>query len=573
MDGIHNNVLNQPRPRMVRVTRSEPCPICERDDWCLVKPDKSAAICMRHGDGGAKEIQFKDGQIGYLHRLSDSVGFSTYEHPSHQAKPQPAIDWGRRAADAFDGAEDHRARLADLLGVTTESLTALGVGFDGSAWTFPEKDAAGKPIGISRRLVTPTKDGKNKLAARFSSRGLTYARGGHNTPGPILLVEGGSDAAALLSIGLCVIGRPSNTGGLPLLIELLEKHPDRDVIVIGERDEKPNGRWPGRSGAILTAERLAAGLGRPIYWALPPGGAKDARDYLNTLMPTIDARRLADLGKLFLSSLESTAIEPPELPKVEPYQEPTGELVELEVWRRDMGTARLETIDEPGLYFDRSPTGAGKSYADRDALRLAGKSLTLLPTHSNCRELAAELNVDGIDAVAFPKMDESTCRNLEDANSALQIGLSPAAAVCPTCPYREGCEYQEQKQAADKADHAIATHARAARGFGRLAKGKRFVSVHENAESMLRPMVLFRRDDLGVIAQVAWEAKDRETRQCDPTHGRRHATRDDRRRHRDRCSFDRRHDDSTEAMGTETMVGVPLLSSNNRRHANRQSQR
>lgn len=61
--------------------------------------------------------------------------------------------------------------LADQLGVSIDSLQRLGVGWSitDNAWTFPERDADGKLIGIIRRLW----DGR-KLAISGSKRGLVY---------------------------------------------------------------------------------------------------------------------------------------------------------------------------------------------------------------------------------------------------------------------------------------------------------------------------------------------------------------------------------------------------------------
>lgn len=85
--------------------------------------------------------------------------------------------------------------------------------------------------------------------------------------------------AAMLQAGCyCCIGRPSNSGGLILLTEMFNECPDRDVIVVGENDKKPNGEWAGRAAEPL-AKQLAQELGRPVSWALPKNG-KDARDVL-----------------------------------------------------------------------------------------------------------------------------------------------------------------------------------------------------------------------------------------------------------------------------------------------------
>ena len=53
---------------MKRVTKSEPCPICTKSDWCLYAEDGSAAICARTEQGSTKRC----GDAGWLHILRDN---------------------------------------------------------------------------------------------------------------------------------------------------------------------------------------------------------------------------------------------------------------------------------------------------------------------------------------------------------------------------------------------------------------------------------------------------------------------------------------------------------------------
>ena len=174
-------------------------------------------------------------------------------------------------------------KLAKALGVTPESLRLLHVGWrthDGNdergCWTFPEMDADGRVVGINRRYI----DGSKRMIAG-GQRGLYLPAGWRERPGPILICEGPTDAAALTAMGLAGIGRPSATGGVEHLAELLADVPkDRKIIVLGERDRKESGKWPGRDGAVGVAQKLTAKLGRKVLWALPPDGAKDVRAWL-----------------------------------------------------------------------------------------------------------------------------------------------------------------------------------------------------------------------------------------------------------------------------------------------------
>ena len=205
-------------------------------------------------------------------------------------------DWEALASKATAEAEKSGALpiLAQKLGVTEGSLAGLGVGFESSrhAWTFPERDGRGRIIGVALRYA----DGR-KGALSGSKRGLTYPAEFGSLPDPVFVVEGGSDAAAMGSLALEAVGRPSSTGGLDALIELLAAG-DRSIVVVGERDQKvPGGPWPGRDGAIRTAVSLSAALGRPVAWGLPPGDFKDSRAWLSGQTPVLEDRdSLEELG-------------------------------------------------------------------------------------------------------------------------------------------------------------------------------------------------------------------------------------------------------------------------------------
>lgn len=186
------------------------------------------------------------------------------------------------------------------------------------------------------------------------------------------------------------------------------------------------------------------------------------------------------------------------LPQVthEPYREPQGEVIPLDRLRQNLAEARLESLGRPGsIFFDGSMTGVGKSTADRIAMRRAGKSLTILPTHDACEELAQALVGVGLNAAAYPPIDASTCRKFgtdggdKEARMALEAGLNVGEAVCPECPLQRSCEYQRRRERARSAAHAVATHARAASGRFAVAEGMPVVFIHEDPLALLRPMV------------------------------------------------------------------------------------
>ena len=231
-----------------------------------------------------------DGQIGWLHRIGDRP---TMPRPS-RVKERRVSDGELHDRLALDIEIWHsrarqRNRLAAALGMSRASLDELIVGWDGQCWTFPEKNHRGLYIGVNRRHA----DGQ-KMCLLGSRRGLSYVAGWADRPGPILICEGGSDVAAGVTMGLCMIGRPSNTGGVEYLVKMLGHYLNRKMVVLAERDRKASVTvpghtadcpgcalcWPGKFGARSVAERLSKRLNRIVAWRFLPDGAKDIRAWL-----------------------------------------------------------------------------------------------------------------------------------------------------------------------------------------------------------------------------------------------------------------------------------------------------
>ncbi|HEY0984834.1 hypothetical protein [Schlesneria sp.] len=345
---------NRPQQKMIRVNPDQPCPVCGKPDWCLRSPDGDSAICPRVEEGAIKRA----GEAGWFHVLNHNGNWqSPRQSPARYSPPTtPARDWSAAVRGWQTSCGEQLDDLATQLGVTRESLELLGVGYDRvrKCWTFPEKDCNDKIIGILRR----DRDGEKKMLPN-SRRGLYVPSNWSALPGPMLLVEGASDTAAVLSMELCGIGRPSNTGGVDHLIGLLEDQPlDREIIVVGEWDRKSDGSWPGRTGAESTARQLAQALERPIGWALPPDRSKDTRTWLRTAPQGLPIDRL---GGLFLSGLNVHWLSPPPLYSTASQIEPE---VSLPCWRDAMLAVRIQHLAVPGCYLDASPTGSGKSLVD-----------------------------------------------------------------------------------------------------------------------------------------------------------------------------------------------------------------
>lgn len=219
------------KAKWIRVSRKEPCPVCEKPDWCSVCSSGEAVHCMRVESGHPVS------NGGWLHRLADPL----------PPKPPPRAvtkkrDWTEECRRMFEHRQAARTRfgLAEQLGVSVHSLYLLrvGIGWDDlgrefSSW--PSRDDRGVCIGYVRRYP-----GKRKLTNKGGSTGLFYVPKWYRHAGPILIVEGGSDVAACETHSLCAIGRFSNVGGARWIRPMLRKHAKgRRVIVIGEQDEKP----------------------------------------------------------------------------------------------------------------------------------------------------------------------------------------------------------------------------------------------------------------------------------------------------------------------------------------------
>jgi len=283
------------------VSRESPCPVCGKTDWCTV--GARFVHCMRM----ESERTCEGG--GWLHR-KDADEKHAPSTPISAPKVSDEVmrnRWTPIALAAEKSGIDRLPQLAVQLGVSVESLRKLHVGYanlQGSwCWTFPERNARGWIVGIQRRLVAPKEGHRDKLCAKGSRRGLTYCDDWHQYPGPIWIVEGGSDVAAGITIGWCVVGRLSNIGGLRQLAELLHAHRKRKMIVVAERDKKPklyvqqmqpphdakcrccNRCWPGLYGARQLAHQLSKRLGSHVVTRFAPNHAKDLREYVQKQGP------------------------------------------------------------------------------------------------------------------------------------------------------------------------------------------------------------------------------------------------------------------------------------------------
>lgn len=129
-------------------------------------------------------------------------------------------------------------------------------------------DVWGNVIGFRLRL----EDGK-KLSIRGGRAGLFVpSKLAGADMGRLMVTEGPTDCAALLDLGFEAVGRPSCTGGVSLLAELVRRYRPGEVVIVSDADT------PGRRGAESLATALLPYV-RALRVICPPAGIKDAREW------------------------------------------------------------------------------------------------------------------------------------------------------------------------------------------------------------------------------------------------------------------------------------------------------
>ncbi len=233
-----------------------------------------------------------------------------------KAAKLPPEEWERRSkiyAEQFSDSKKSCTRLATALALPEsvfDLFEEVGVRPDGDhpegpCWTFPERDENHRIIGFSVRLFD-----HKKRSEKDGERGLLIPVGWQDRPGALYLPEGVTDVLALTAAGLAAVGRASVSINPDILIGFINKHvpKGRQIVWIGENDQKPNGDWPGLKSRGL-AVRLAAATGRPIHFALSPGTEKDPRAWLTKLVG--DGCQWDEVGQRFVECIKPELIEPP----------------------------------------------------------------------------------------------------------------------------------------------------------------------------------------------------------------------------------------------------------------------
>lgn len=478
----------------IRSTPSEPCPVCGRSG-CSYSDDRVLLVCWR-GNGGTSVAGWRyvgpgksGGETYALEAGGDRGVFSSLVRLPDRISGSAV--WEARVAGYLEhaDADQRRRELAADLGVDVWSLAGLSVGWKPGAhgvgaWTYPQRSADGAIVSVGLRLDRAedrqrydSDGGRTKSPA-----GLIYVPGRWlASTGPVLVVEGMTDVAALDSLRLDAVGHPGNSPRGPLLDELerlLRAVPDdRPIVAVAERDpgREDDQDSPGRKGARTKAQSLANRLGRRVGVALPPDGAKDSRAWVREKWSA--GGHVSALRETFVSGLlaavdwfdpEPSKSEPPA--RVEPLVD-AGEEVDLESYRADMRRRLADFVaaDKPRgrLAVLGGPAGSGKTTAvDEIAVPAYDEVLAGIPTHENARERVEALRrlpiLEDHEVAAYPKLSPETCisftaeqadelrsqghKKATSAERAQRYGFGVRATACRFCPL---APWKEAPAAAD----------------------------------------------------------------------------------------------------------------------------
>lgn len=249
-----------------RVTKQDPCPVCQKGDWCQI--GDFVVKCMRVESA-------KPCPSGGWYHVREGVKSQKPPTPAPRERDRPHVNCfamirGWRAGTFVWQLE----QLAESLGVLTEAVTAMGACWSTThnAWAFPMFDEWGEVVGIRLRA----NDG-SKWSVSGGKQGVFVPMQAVQIPEDktAWLVEGPTDCAAALSIGLYPIGRPSCNSDAAIVRGTLRRLGITRAVIVGERDkiDPKTGKRPGISGAA----KLKADLRSvpTVFW-IPP--AKDLRE-------------------------------------------------------------------------------------------------------------------------------------------------------------------------------------------------------------------------------------------------------------------------------------------------------
>ena len=270
----------------VRVSRAEPCPICQGGDNCSVSTEGTAVWCGRV----QSDRQNKGGQ--YFHRIDDNDPYRKTFEPRRFEKTREGKEFATLAKfhEIAIANRSHLSYWAERYCVPVSCWQDIhGYAIKGILVT-PELNQDGdKVIGTSKRLLKS--DGSTeKKNVRGSSRGITVGRHPVGSGHAVIIVEGASDTAAANAAGFEGMGRHTRDADLTAFSRLLSEVPDNcPIVVIVENDSPParlveqynDDSW--REHMMQETSKRVALLveiiGRPVLVSRPPERHNDFCDW------------------------------------------------------------------------------------------------------------------------------------------------------------------------------------------------------------------------------------------------------------------------------------------------------
>ena len=255
-----------------RCSKSLPCPICHKTDWCCVGVDRDTNSPVKALCGRVEQGHEAVTENGYIHSLSDrDVSWTPPDLAVGTDKKLTVSEVRSICATLRSGMTDARlASQAGALGVTPASLRMLRVGWSKSkkAIAFPMFNSAGNPVGVRYRAP-----GGRKWAEPRSRQGL-FLPCFPNKRRVMFVCEGPTDTAALLGLDLFAIGRPGVFGAWADVCSIAGEYAAK-VIVVPDSDAE------GSPAATAQAKFIEAVSSVLDVFVMPvPAGFKDVREWV-----------------------------------------------------------------------------------------------------------------------------------------------------------------------------------------------------------------------------------------------------------------------------------------------------
>ena len=306
-----------------RVSKREPCPICEHGDWCGVSDDGVVCHCMRVESANPCP---SGGWFHFLKERPKRVEVRRGPKPPVRARmfnAELTMAGFRAEFEKPGGGKDIFGSLLEIgrdLNLCPADIDRLNVGrsaFHG-AWAFPMLDGMGKTVGIRLRSY----GGSDKWAVGGSRDGLFYDPAVEPREGAcnglmgreLVVVEGATDCIAGYSLGLPCVGRSACMTGGDMLKELCVRLRVSRATIVSDNDEykfRPDGTpWrPGQEGARSLAQRLG------IAYRIVTPPKKDLRDWLADGLTAETFWMVADLQPWRRAQGRGPVLFPPSAPK------------------------------------------------------------------------------------------------------------------------------------------------------------------------------------------------------------------------------------------------------------------